>query len=534
MSEIAPEATPTPPASTADDTATLKESHVLRIVIGLLLSIFGGACLFFSFPQQGGIWPLVFIGFIPMYIAQYRVLPRKWSGVPLGIVFFAWWLGGLLTAASLSSMLVLVGGALAAGIIGGVIGIFQRSFSERTGYRWFLLQLPLIWVAIDLLTTNNYFGTQHYIAYHLGLVPQIIQPVSIVSTPALSFLIVLINSALALLIIWLMDRKWPQFTDVSIPKRALKWSLIIAGLVTVAWFAASIVIYNQVTAAMGPTVRIAAVIPGIENFQKSALQKTSTGPARTPAEVDAALQLELTQMTQQAANQGAQLIVWPEKTISYDPHVTNTEWIPALATANNVYIITGFTTYPLNKSHNKALMFGPKVGVMGVYSKVHPVLLEGETFVPGTTFPTFQTSVGPLGIIICWDMDFPDSAARLVTLTGSEIVVVPSIDFASVAKNRVGSNVFRAVENRVGIVKSDRAWDSRMVQPNGQVVARRVFTNPTGGKDMIIANVARGPGNAPFTQLGGGPFAALVGFFLIWMIAAMIISSVRSREARAK
>ncbi len=506
-------------------------SNAVRILAGIVLSAIAGACLFFSFPRQGGIWPLVFIGFIPMYIAQYRVFPRRWSGLAVGIVFFSWWYAALLTSSSLVPIPKIIGGALVFGIIGGVIGIFLRPFTDRTGYRWFLVSLPLVWVAFDLITTNDWLGTEQYIAYHLAPMPQIIQPVSIVSTLVLNFVIVVFNAALSLALIALMDRHWPQLADVRVPDKVLKWSSIIAGAVTVVWLASSFFIYNQVTASMGPTVRIAAVIPGLENYQKSLLQKTTTGPPRTPAEIDAALQTELTEMTRDAAKQGAQLVVWPEETLHYDPRVTNTEWIPKLATDSNVYIVTGFTTDMVHQ--NVAIMFGPGVGDMGTYNKVHRVLAEGEAFPPGTTFPTFQTSVGPIGVIICWDMDFPDSSARLVTLTGSEIVVVPSVDFASISESRLGSNVFRAVENRVGVVKSDRAWDSRMVQPNGQVVGRAVFTDTIGGKDLLIADVARGPRDAPFTQLGGQPFAFLLTVALVGMVITMVITSRRTRRAAA-
>ena len=532
---MATTATPTGSTPGAQESTTEEaippKSRLPRIALGLLLSIFGGVLLILTFPNQGGIWPLVFIGFIPMYIAQYRVLPRKWSAVPVGITFFAWWFAYMLTSASIMSYTFMIIGALVFGVIGGVIGIFQRPFSERTGYRWFLLQLPLIWVAIDLLTTNDYLGSEQYIAYHLGLVPQIVQPVSVVSTPVLSFLIIVINSALALLIISWMDRKWPHLADVPIPKKTVKWSAIIAGIVTLVWLVSSFVIYNQVTAAMGPTIRIAGVTPGLDNFGKSVLQRSDGSTNRTPAQIDADLQAQLTKMTEDAAKQGAQIVVWPEETLNYDPLKTNTDWIPALAKANNVYIETGYTTDP--KIQNQALMFSPS-GLMGSYGKVHRVLLEGEDFPPGTVFPTFETAMGPVGVIICWDMDFPNGPARLVTLTGSEIVLVPSVDFGSISKSRFGSNVFRAIENRVGIVKVDRAWDSRMVNPNGQVIAKGVFTNKYGDKDLMIGDVARGPRNAPFTQLGSAPFAFLVFFFLLSMVAVMFISSRRSRKSTAQ
>lgn len=495
-----------------------------RVLGGLLLALFGGLCLYLTFPQHLGLWPLVFVGFVPIYIAQYRVLPRRWSCLAVGIAFFAWWLGFFSSASSILPFAQIVIVALVIGCVGIIVGIFMRPFAERTNYRWFLVQLPLVWVAVDLLTTNNYLGSEQWIAYHLALVPQIIQPVSIVSTPALSFLIILINGAIAILIMRWMDRKWPALADVPVPVKTVRWSAAISGALAIVWLASSFVIYNQVSDNMGPTVRVAAVSPGIENFKAGGLQNTSTGRARTLEEYDADLQKELTQMTDDAANQGAQLVVWPEHTLNYDPAVTNGEWISALARDNNIYIVVGFSAHGL--AQNSAYMYGPE-GIMGQYNKVHPVLLEGETFVPGTTFPTFETPLGPIGVIICWDMDFP-GPARLVTLTGSEIVLVPSVDFGSISQQRFGPNVFRAVENRVGVVKADRAWDSRIVQPNGQVIDKGVFTNETGSKNLLVADIARGPRGAPFTALGVTPFGFLVFFFLAWMA----VSTFRTARAR--
>ena len=91
---------------------------------------------------------------------------------------------------------------------------------------------------------------------------------------------------------------------------------------------------------------------------------------------------------------------------------------------------------------------------------------------PGTVYPTTDTPEGRLGIIICFDIEFPNGPARRQTLAGSQIILAPSIDFQSIAHLRSASTVFRAVENRVGMVKTDLAWDSVIVAPNGQILAK--------------------------------------------------------------
>lgn len=86
------------------------------------------------------------------------------------------------------------------------------------------------------------------------------------------------------------------------------------------------------------------------------------------------------------------------------------------------------------------------------------------------------------------------------------MILAPSIDFESVADVRTASTVFRAVENRVAMVKADVAWDSVLAAPNGRVIIRTVVKTELGGEALLVADVPLGPGGAPFTSLGGTPF----------------------------
>lgn len=63
-----------------------------KFIAGIALSVLSAVMLFVMWDGNGNLWPLVFIGFVPMYIAQYRLFPRKWSGLALGIAAFGYWL----------------------------------------------------------------------------------------------------------------------------------------------------------------------------------------------------------------------------------------------------------------------------------------------------------------------------------------------------------------------------------------------------------------------------------------------------------
>jgi N-carbamoylputrescine amidase len=81
-------------------------------------------------------------------------------------------------------------------------------------------------------------------------------------------------------------------------------------------------------------------------------------------------------------------------------------------------------------SHNTALVFERDGSLAGTYRKMHipddPGYNEKFYFTPGDLgFEPIQTSVGRLGVLVCWDQWYPE-AARLMALAGAEILIYPT------------------------------------------------------------------------------------------------------------
>jgi apolipoprotein N-acyltransferase len=506
-----------------------------RLVGGVLLALLSAALLVVIWPTFGNLWWLTFVAFVPMYVAQYRVLPRRWSAVAVAIAFGAYYFALFLHAGSVLSIGPIIGIGLGAAIIGFGIGMFLRPFAERSNYRWFVVQLPLIWVAVDLFVQNNeIFGTYMWIAYRLAPVPELVQPISITGTPALSLLIHVVNAAIALAVIALIDRARPGLADVGVPRRVLTWSLAIPVAAVALWTAASLLIYRDVSNRMGPDVRVAAVQPGLDNATPGTLISVgNVTPGRTEDQRIADQIAQLTAMTRDAAAKGATVVVWPEETLNYDPRVEHTDWIPALVRQTGVYLAMGFTPDSTNgAAPNTGLLWSPQGEVTVVYYKTKRVIVEGEKFTPGNVYPTVETPQGVLGMIICFDIDFPDGPARKVARDGAQMILAPSIDFASVADVRAASTAFRAIENRVAMVKADVAWDSVIVAPNGRVVASTTVHSERGGQALLVADVPLGPRGAPFTRFGGVPFQWLTYLATLLLIGAMEVSWRLRRAAK--
>ncbi len=80
--------------------------------------------------------------------------------------------------------------------------------------------------------------------------------------------------------------------------------------------------------------------------------------------------------------------------------------------------------------HNTAVVFEKDGSVAGKYRKMHipddPGFYEKFYFTPGDLgFEPIQTSVGKLGVLICWDQWYPE-AARLMALKGAELLIYPT------------------------------------------------------------------------------------------------------------
>lgn len=511
----------------------VQEFGLRRILGGLGLSVLSATLLVLIWQSFGNLWWLSIVAFVPMYVAQYRVLPRQWSGVPVALAFAGYYLAVGLVGASVVPVWMIAVITGVAAVVGFVVGTPLRPFAERTGYRWFVVQFGLIWVAIDLLLQHNELvGPYPWIAYRISGVPELIQPVSIISTPALSLLIHVINAAIALAVLALIDRRWPpQRVNTAVPRRVVTWSVSLTAAVTALWVASSLVIFAKVTEQMGPSVRVAAIQPGLENATPGTLISAGTiTPGRSEAQRRQDQIQELSETTRAAAAQGARVVVWPEEALDYDPRKTLTDWIPALVRETGVYLAMGFTPDATDgAAPNAALMWSPAGRVVSEYFKTARVLAEGEAFTPGSVYPTVKTSVGVLGTIICFDMEFPDGPSRREALNGAQMILAPSIDFASITDVRVGSTTFRAVENRVAMVKADVAWDSVIVAPNGRVISSTALDAERGGRALLVADVPLGPLGAPFTRYGGAPFQWLVYAATALMASAMVTSWWRRR-----
>ncbi len=165
--------------------------------------------------------------------------------------------------------------------------------------------------------------------------------------------------------------------------------------------------------------------------------------------------------------------------------------------------------------HNTAVVFEKDGSVAGKYRKMHipddPGFYEKFYFTPGDLgFDPIETSVGKLGVLICWDQWYPE-AARLMTLKGAELLIYPTAigwfdedskeeqsrqldSWVTIQRSHAIANGIPVLScNRVGfekdsseVMKGIRFWGNSFVcDPQGEVIAKA----SSDDEEILYANI---------------------------------------------
>lgn len=201
----------------------------------------------------------------------------------------------------------------------------------------------------------------------------------------------------------------------------------------------------------------------------------------------------------QAAALGAHLIVFPEAALSGYCFATLDEARAAAEPLDgpsvqafvqtcrqyNVYAVIGMLQTAGDKLYNAALLIGPD-GIVGCYHKAHlPFLGVDKLADKGNSgFEVYSTPLGRIGMIICYDLRFPE-AARSLALRGADMIALPT-NWPQGADSAPGFIApTRALENRVFVIACNRCGYE-------------------GGFEFIGSSVILDPAGRRLAQAGAG------------------------------
>jgi len=215
--------------------------------------------------------------------------------------------------------------------------------------------------------------------------------------------------------------------------------------------------------------------------------------------------------TAKAKRQGAELVIFPELSLTgytiRDELFELAEKIPGpstnaiqkIAKKHKVYIVFGMPELSEKTQatiYNTAVLAGPE-GYIGKYRKMHlpthSVFEEKRYFRPGYQAGAFDTEIGKIGLVICYDLFFPE-VCRLIRLEGAQLIVCISASpavrksfFETLTVARAIENTaFLAYVNLVGVEDGLQFWGgSRLIAPNGKIIARAKYDE----EDLVLGEV---------------------------------------------
>ncbi|HYV11574.1 MAG TPA: apolipoprotein N-acyltransferase [Pyrinomonadaceae bacterium] len=446
-------------------------------------------------------YQLAWIGLVPLLVvigrrpSPLRAFILGWAA---GSVFFyvtCYWLtysmihyGGLPTALA---YLLLIPGALVIGIFHGLFAALIALAIQKWG-RMAVLMAPIFWTALEwvrLVVTGQLWNALGYSqAYH----NQIIEPATWGGVYAVSFLLVAINSAVALLII---HRK--------------PLSIALALLIP---FAVLAVIRGSLPDSLKDRitypehmVKIVAVQPNVP-----------MNPVKTTDETKALIERHITLSTKGLAEptraQGPRLVIWPESPMNftYASNKTFREFVAGFTKENHTSLLfNSLEPAPNDGSYNSALLVNEEGRLISQYDKIRlmpfgeyvplPQWLPGSSlisgivgeFTPGSNYTLMPIADRKAGVFICIESAYPWIARRLAH-DGADVLINISNDGylgpTAVMRQHLANAIFRAMENGRPVLRVTNSGLSAYISEDGHVYGLtepfqadvRVWTNNRG------------------------------------------------------
>ena len=445
-----------------------------------MFALLSGVLLFLSFPSFGHPF-FAWIALVPLLLTTLAA--RSWfvamfRGLTTGAVHFVgtiYWIpkvvedfGGLSFMASWSVYLLLVGYlAFFPGLFALALWLLHRRFGTGA-----VLCAPILWVSSELGRVYLFTGFPwELLGYSQTSVLSVAQLASVVGVLGVSVLVVLVNASIA-------------FAVLTGRVRSVRISLATGGLIAAVLLFGTLRLRSEALIDLGVPLRVAAVQGNIAQVDK-------WNPEFSDAILDKYLQL-----TNRAADAGADLVVWPESAIPFAFQVDpRSEMIRRLARERNVHLLVGTTdvTWKDNPQYyNAAVLVDSQGETAGVYHKQHLVpfgeyvpLRKLLSFVSPVVDSVGEFSAGegpvilmmdgqPIGAIVCYEMIYPGLVRQFVR-NGSRLLVTVTNDAwygrTAAPHQHFQQAAMRAIEHGRYVVRAANTGISGVIDPYGRVLA---------------------------------------------------------------
>ena len=476
----------------------------------ILLACASGALLPLCFPTFD-LGLLAWVVLIPLHLALDQCPRRRayWLGWLAGVIgstgIMAWVVTAMTTYGKVPLSVSYAILLLLTAYLGLYVGLYCLSvvWLRELIPRYGIFFAPCFWVALELIRTYFLSGLPWcLLGYSQYRELNLIQIADHTGVYGISFLVVLVNLALAELLLWLMPFL-RGFHPVKLP-----WELLTAtaAFLLLSSFYSSAVLTGNAPNPVRSSIAVGLVQPNIDQAVKW----------------DAAYREEtmkrLDRLTARLGT-GADLVIWPEAATPFILEREKEYQVQLIAWADRARapILLGSPAlrfYPDRRPYllNSAYLLAPDGTVLGRYDKHHLVpfgeyiplkgsllffldkLVEGIgdfeagpgstvlSFIPKSLDGTGSAAPRPVkfGVAICYEVIFPD-LVRQFAVNGAEFLVTITNDgwfgHSSAPAQHFSMAVFRSVENHLTVARAANTGISGFIDPFGRILqATPLFT----------------------------------------------------------
>jgi apolipoprotein N-acyltransferase len=483
----------------------------------LLLSVVSGVLLFLSFPKFD-LSILVWFSLVPLFFAlQKKSLGEAfWIGLAAGLAYnigILYWVSfvvvqygylplylGIFIMLLLALYLSLYVSLFSAGIV----YFKKKGFPE-------IVVAPVLWSCLEYAKSHLLTGFPwENLAYSLHDMISFIQIIDISGVYGLTFVIVLVNCVLYDVL----------SIKVETRKRVLsEFTMVAVAIILI--FSYGLYRLDQLEHAMEgkKSDKVASVQGNIDQTVKwnNEYQNDTLEIYRN---------LSLT-----SAKSGTRLIVWPETAAPFffqtidDKH----RFVINIAKEARAYLLFGSPSYKtengMNYFSNSAYIISPAGDIAGRYDKMHLVpygeyvplrkvffflekLVVGVgDFRPGRDLTPLVMDGEKIGVLICYEGIFPEISRQYHTMGVTLLVNITNdawFGTSSAPYQHLTMTAFRAVENRLYIIRAANTGISALIKPTGEIISQTGLYERT----ILIGTV---------TYLNLGTFYARYGDIFIYM-----------------
>jgi len=473
-----------------------------------LLALVSGAMLALSFPRPG-ISPLAWFAFVPLFIAAAGVTPKLGFklGFTAGCAAYAgllYWVNIVMTTYgklhwTVSGSLYLTLAAYLALYPGLVLWLVRRC--ETRGIAA-LFSFPVFWVGGELIRSFVLTGFPWAnLGYSQYRTLPLIQISDLTGVYGVSFLVAFAN--VVLYRIWV----WMRHKDATYPVRDLILLLVLLAATLGYGFNALNLVEK------GPLQRVLMV-------QGNIPQDVKWDPAFQESTV-----ATYERLTRKGCQSPGTLVVWPESALPFyfQGEPAYAARVQALAAELKSCLVAGSPAFEkegeLVRYLNSAFLISPTGAVMGRSDKLHLVpfgeyvplaalfpfvnkLVAGiGDFSPGKAAVPLDTTSGKIGVLVCFEGIFPEVSRAYVRAGAGMLVNITNDAWfgrSSAPYQHLSMTVFRAVENRVPLVRAANTGISSVIDSKGHIRGMtQLFEEATLG-----AEVREGAGGSFYNRHG--------------------------------